>query len=968
MGCFLRGFRQLFLAVCAAGFPSFVISAGVEFPGRFAPHQGIVAAYEKPYRQELCLNGKWAFQPVGLPQDYQWDRGIVPSLLEPVSDRWEVTPIKIPSPWNVNNWGLWASPGPYDPIPLYYPSYPESWKHPVMGWLRRTFRVPDNWPGHRLILHFEGVAGECRVLVNGKVAVASHFDTFTPFEADITDLVDLSGDNELRVGVRSHRLFHMVHPIYKWGWRAMGPTGSDMANLCGIYQDVYLLGVPDVCIESVFIKPWLDKNELEIDVTLRNATGTSQTVHIGGDVRPWKNLAGDDVLSSPEQKWTLQSPVMQLIEQEIILPAGQTRTLTLRQSVQNQLRFWSPQQPDLYAAILDVKAGQDVIDRKYTRFGWRQFEIKEGGFYLNGEKIRLYGDILHPFSSFVMTRRTAWAWYMMIKDFGGNAVRPHAQPWPRFYTELADEMGVVVLSETGLFGSSGGFNMDRPEAWKNCYDHYEALIRRDRNSPSVMGWSFANEMFALALLNKIPDDKYDVYRKKLVTFGEFAYTLDPTRQWISCDGDEDLNGRLQVWSKHWGDGWKDKQKTDYTLPNDNSKPLMLGEYSGSYYALPDRLDYLNGDRAYESYAGRVEALGIDVYEVATGLARDHLTYFSASETVWFGLEHLHFGYHDFTRLPTEQDGVFFTRPYQEGEPGMQPERLPPFVSTLNPGWDPALPLYKPLAMFEAMKAALASGEPAPFSGRIRPQERPKVPAPAMSAVRLVGAEDGALGRFLKKHRLPLADAAAAEVVIIDAHTGLETQGLDEIIASTLAGDGTVLIMLSNPQVDLNALVRILPKPVTLTDRHTSSFVHGANDGLTAPFSLRELFFVETERHAPVMRCGLEGPFVKDSKVLLEACNIDWSLFNAPENRKCGALTLYEKLQKPSGAALVEWTEGQGRILLCSIGTAGDSRRIDAFWSKFFACLKIDTSGTLRPVNADESPVRLHDLLRDGPMQ
>ena len=71
------------------------------------------------------------------------------------------------------------------------------------------------------------------------------------------------------------------------------------------------------------------------------------------------------------------------------------------------------------------------------------------------------------------------------------------------------------------------------------------------------------------------------------------------------------------------------------------------------------------------------------------MARPQLAYFSASETAWFGVEHLNLGYRDFDRLPDRRDGVFFTRPFEEGKPGMQPERIPPYVTTLNPGWDPA---------------------------------------------------------------------------------------------------------------------------------------------------------------------------------------------------------------------------------------------------------------------------------------
>ena len=140
--------------------------------------------------------------------------------------------------------------------------------------------------------------------------------------------------------------------------------------------------------------------------------------------------------------------------------------------------------------------------------------------------------------------------------------------------------------------------------------------------------------------------------------------------------------------------------------------MMVGESGGSYYARPAELAIFNGPRAYENYAGRNEALAIDAYDNIARMARPKLAYFSCSETAWFGIEHLPFGYRDLSRLPNENDGVFLTHPFTQGTPGMQPERLPPYVCTLNPGWDSTLPLYKPLAMFDAEKAALAAGAPA----------------------------------------------------------------------------------------------------------------------------------------------------------------------------------------------------------------------------------------------------------------
>lgn len=58
-----------------------------------------------------------------------------------------------------------------------------------------------------------------------------------------------------------------------------------------------------------------------------------------------------------------------------------------------------------------------------------------------------------------------------------------------------------------------------------------------------------------------------------------------------------------------------------------------------------------------------------------------------------------------------RDGVFFTE-YKEGVPGVQPERVGPYCTTFNPGYDPNLPLYDPWPMYDAMRAANAPKHPA----------------------------------------------------------------------------------------------------------------------------------------------------------------------------------------------------------------------------------------------------------------
>ena len=150
--------------------------------------------------------------------------------------------------------------------------------------------------------------------------------------------------------------------------------------------------------------------------------------------------------------------------------------------------------PNLYAVLVTLEQDGKTIDRKYTRFGWREFKIKNGDFYLNDRKIQIKADSWHFMGIPQLTRRYAFAWYKALKDAGGNGVRLHAMPYPTFYLEVADEMGICVLDESAIWASHCQNNYDEPVTWERFYDHVSRLVQSDRNYPSVMGWSVENEV------------------------------------------------------------------------------------------------------------------------------------------------------------------------------------------------------------------------------------------------------------------------------------------------------------------------------------------------------------------------------------------------------------------------------------------------------------------------------------------
>ena len=470
-------------------------------------------------------------------------------------------------------------------------------------------------------------------------------------------------------------------------------------------------------------------------------------------------------------------------------------------------------------------------------------------------------------------------------------------------------------------------------------------------------------MFAIALLNKPSQEVAKKWDDKIVELADRVPAWDPTRGFITCDGDRDLDGRLPVWSKHFGHGLR----LDL-LPEKKDKPLIVGESGATYYGKPDQLYQFAGDKPYMSYYGRNEALAIDVYQNVQKMAKPFLAYYSPSEVCWFGLEHLNLGYNDYSRLPNAQDGVFAGKVYEEGKPGYQFERIPPYVTTFNPGIDPSLPLYKPLPMFYALKAALAN-EPCKWDhyAELKIPEPAVLPQSVYSEVFFIGNETGALAKHLRRIGIKFSTNKKSSVVIVDGE-GLADDQLKQLTAvmkSVKRYDRTILVMMATKSID-SKILSLLPANIKTTNRTATAFNPNEKSEWGRYFTVPSLYFSEIESKEPILKHGLSGPFVDEGTIVLNASGIDWSLFNrAPENKKCAQVVLYEKLQKPSGVALVTYPIGKSTIAISSINYLVSTKETDSFWKRLFSAMKIGLNEN--NVQIEKNRGVQHDLLLDGPV-
>lgn len=228
-------------------------------------------------------------------------------------------------------------------------------------------------------------------------------------------------------------------------------------------------------------------------------------------------------------EWELGAEALRIPPRTVKVGAGKSVTVTLSIPVQEgMLKYWTPERPDLYAALLTLSDGRKTSDVKYERFGWREWTVEGSKYCLNGKPYALRGDSWHFMGIPQMTPRYAWAWFKAIKEMNGNAVRPHAQIYPKFYLDIADRMGICVLDETANWASDGGPKLDSDHFWEASVNHLSRMVLRDRNHPSILGWSISNENKPVILYVYNRPDLMPLQVKAWEQWRDTVRALDPT--------------------------------------------------------------------------------------------------------------------------------------------------------------------------------------------------------------------------------------------------------------------------------------------------------------------------------------------------------------------------------------------------------------------------------------------------------
>lgn len=340
------------------------------------------------------------------------------------------------------------------------------------AWYRRRFDVPAGWQGGAVRLEFESVFHSARVQLNGRPAGEHLGKGYTAFFFDVTGLVRFGAENTLLVEVDNSFSPSMLPRNNSYDWT---PDG-------GIYRPVWLHVTPALYIERVEIDavPDLDSGRaaLAMRAVVTNTARRGARIGIQAEVR--EPGSGRIVARS-----ATEARISGLATETVPLPAA-----TIPEA-----RLWHFDHPDLYRA--QVTAGAHSIEET---FGARLFETRGGGFYLNGERVRLAGVERmagsHP--AFGMAEPEEWIDHDLRDMRALNCVftRVHWMQ-DRRVLDWCDRHGMLIQLEVPAWGPAtwqGMADGPSPAILSNGLEQLREMIVQNRNHSSVFAWGLCNEV------------------------------------------------------------------------------------------------------------------------------------------------------------------------------------------------------------------------------------------------------------------------------------------------------------------------------------------------------------------------------------------------------------------------------------------------------------------------------------------
>ena len=417
----------------------------------------------------LFLNGAWRFRfdPDVRERPRDFFRG---------GDRiegWDTIPV--PSCWEMHGYGFPNYTNVRYPFPV---DPPRICRNNPVGSYYREFDLPAAWRDRDVSLHFGGVYSAYYVWVNGEY-VGYAEDSALPSEFDVTPFLR-EGRNSVAV------------QVCKWSDGSY-LEDADHWRMAGIYREVFLMAAPRVCIRDFGVRTRMINDytdaRLQIRPSLRNDAGRDLTGWtLGAELF---DATGKSCLDTP---WNL--PAADIVTE--VYPQRDNVYYPLMERLVRAPCRWTAETPYLYTLVLTLRDAQGaVVESRSARVGFREVEVRGEELLVNGVPVKLYGVNRHDHNARTgktVSRADIEADIRLMKQYNFNSVRTSHYPNDPYLYDLCDAYGLYVIDEANV-ESHGvrGLPANDPDWITPFLERVTRMVVRDRNHPSVIGWSMGNE-------------------------------------------------------------------------------------------------------------------------------------------------------------------------------------------------------------------------------------------------------------------------------------------------------------------------------------------------------------------------------------------------------------------------------------------------------------------------------------------
>lgn len=510
-------------------------------------------------------------------------------------------------------------------------------------WYRRALDIPASDRGRSLFLDVDGAMSYATVWLNGRLVGGWPYG-YNSFRLDLTPWA--------RPGEANQLVIRLDNP----------PESARWYPGAGLYRSVWLTKTAPVhvahwgtTVTTPQVSP--ERATVAVRVQVDNDGARAATV----DVLTELYALGAD--GRPEGR-----AVARVRQRGLAVPASGHGELTATLHVPRP-RLWGPapqQQPHRYVAVTRLLASAGEVDRHETPFGIRTLRFDANtGLHVNGQPVKLQGVNLHHDLGALgaaFNLRAAERQLQILQAMGANAIRLAHNPPAAEFLDLCDRLGLLVVDE--IFDSWErkktplDFHLIFPD-WHE--PDLRAMLRRDRNHPSIVMWSIGNEV----------GEQYTGVEGAAVArrLHAIAREEDPTRPTTTAmnfaKADMPLPAEVEVISLNYqGEGIRqdpefigtDRIRTPPQYPNFRAAfpgKLILSSETASAFSsrgvyhfpvTPAQSSITRDGRGGDSAARQVS--GYELYAVDFGSSADKVFKaldahpFVAGEFVWTGFDYL----------------------------------------------------------------------------------------------------------------------------------------------------------------------------------------------------------------------------------------------------------------------------------------------------------------------------------------